>query len=141
MKSITIGLLVLAVLGGQPADARQERQGQTHEDRDGERDQHGDWYGSQSNDRRHDWGNEQRPAEQRAMRHPNWGPDRGQGHVWRRGERIGYNDWNGAERIDYRQRHLRRPPHGYEWRRRDNQYVLVAVATGVIASIILNSGR
>ncbi|MEE7567174.1 RcnB family protein, partial [Xanthomonas sp. Kuri4-3] len=30
----------------------------------------------------------------------------------------------------------KRPPRGHEWRRVDNQYVLIAVATGVIASVI-----
>jgi len=33
--------------------------------------------------------------------------------------------------------HLRAPPHGYEWRLVDGNYVLAAVATGVIASVIV----
>lgn len=73
--------------------------------------------------------------------HNGWANDRGNGHHWRRGERMGYNDWNNAPTVDYRQYRLRQPPHGYEWRRQNNQFVLVAVATGLIASIILNSGR
>ena len=74
-------------------------------------------------------------------RHAGWAADRGGGHHWRRGQRMGYNDWQGARRVDYRQHHLRRPPSGYEWRESNGQYVLAAVATGLIASIILNSGR
>ena len=54
---------------------------------------------------------------------------------------MGYNDWNNAERVDYRRYHLRQPPRGYEWRRQNDQFVLGAITTGVIASIILNSGR
>jgi hypothetical protein len=72
---------------------------------------------------------------------PGWGQDRGGDHHWRRGERMGYNDWQSAQPIDYREHHLRRPPHGYEWRQSNGQYVLAAVATGVIASILLNNGR
>lgn len=70
--------------------------------------------------------------------HGDWGRDYGsQQHHWRRGQRMGYNDWNGAHPIDYRERHLRRPPNGYEWRESNGQYVLAAVATGLIASIII----
>jgi len=76
------------------------------------------------------------------QQHSGWGQDHGSdGHQWNRGERMGYNDWNNAPRVDYRQHHLRRPPNGYEWRESNGQYVLAAVATGLIASIILNSGR
>jgi len=68
------------------------------------------------------------------MRH-----DNGQHRGWHKGERIGRNDWNRYERLDYRREHLRRPPRGYEWRRVDNDYVLAAVATGLIASVIAGS--
>jgi len=73
--------------------------------------------------------------------HPGWGQDYNGGHTWRQGEHMGYNDWNGAQRVDYRARHLRRPPYGYEWRESNGNYILAAVATGVIASIIINGGR
>lgn len=85
--------------------------------------------------------NDQRVGAQGPMRRPGWAQDRGDAYRWQRGERMGYNDWNRAERIDYRRHHLRKPPRGYEWRRSNDQYVLAAVATGVITSIILNSGR
>ena len=76
-------------------------------------------------------------------RHRGWGQDyNGGDHQWKRGERMGYNDWNGAQHVDYRQHHLRRPPHGYEWRQSSNgNYILAAVATGLIASIIMNAGH
>ena len=76
-----------------------------------------------------------------ANQHSGWGHDRGAGYHWQRGERMGYNDWSRARRVDYRQHHLNAPPRGYEWRESNGQYVLAAVATGVIASIILNSGH
>ena len=70
-----------------------------------------------------------------------WGQDYGGAHQWRNGDRIGHNDWNNAQPVDYRAHHLRQPPDGYEWRESNGQYVLAAVATGVIASIILDDGH
>jgi Ni/Co efflux regulator RcnB len=73
--------------------------------------------------------------------HAGWGHEQGAGHQWNNGEHMGYNDWNGAQRVDYRQHHLRQPPEGYEWRESNGQYVLGAIATGVIASAIIEGGR
>jgi Ni/Co efflux regulator RcnB len=73
--------------------------------------------------------------------HPGWGQDYGGSHQWRSGQRMGYNDWSRGQRVDWRARHLRTPPRGYEWREVNGQYVLAAVATGLIASIILNAGH
>ena len=58
---------------------------------------------------------------------------------WRRGHRMNHDDWNRGERIDYRHYHLHAPPRGYEWREVDGNYVMAAVATGVIASVIAAS--
>ena len=55
---------------------------------------------------------------------------------WKKGAKIHDEDWQRGERVDYRQSHLRAPPHGYEWRMIDGNYVLAAVATGVIASVV-----
>jgi len=76
-----------------------------------------------------------------ASDHAKWGKDFGGQHNWKRGEQVGYNDWRGAQPVDYRQHHLRHPPRGYEWRDAGGQYVLAAVATGVIASIVAHDGR
>ena len=58
---------------------------------------------------------------------------------WRKGARIQDQDWRRGEQVDYRQHHLRAPPEGYEWRMVDGNYVLAAVATGVIASVVAAS--
>jgi Ni/Co efflux regulator RcnB len=58
---------------------------------------------------------------------------------WRRGQRIGHADWVRGAPVDYRARHLRQPPRGYEWREIDGRFVLAAVATGVISDVILNT--
>lgn len=68
--------------------------------------------------------------------HPGWGRDQGNQHRWNKGERMGYNDWRGARPVDYRRHRLSRPPRGYEWRQQGNQFILAAVATGLIASIV-----
>lgn len=74
-------------------------------------------------------------------RHDNRG-DRGnhygQNHRWARGERLPstyYSDR--GHYVDYRRYHLRQPPRGYQWVRVDNNnYALVALTSGLIASII-----
>lgn len=56
---------------------------------------------------------------------------------WRQGGHIARNDWGRGRHVDYRAHHLRTPPRGYEWREVDGNFVLAAVATGLIASVIL----
>jgi Ni/Co efflux regulator RcnB len=57
---------------------------------------------------------------------------------WRRGGYVSYRDWDRGYYVDYRRhRHLYAPPRGYEWRRVDNNYVLAAAATGLIAGLII----
>jgi Ni/Co efflux regulator RcnB len=59
---------------------------------------------------------------------------------WKKGYHMRQEDWNRGERIDdWRGYHLRQPPSGYEWREVDGNYVLAAVATGVVASVIAAS--
>jgi Ni/Co efflux regulator RcnB len=61
---------------------------------------------------------------------------------WKKGATMRKEDWQRGERVDYHQHHLKSPPRGYEWRQVDGNYVLAAVATGVIASaIIASEGR
>lgn len=58
---------------------------------------------------------------------------------WRRGERLSSYQRQHYARVDYRASHLRAPPRGYQYVRDDhNEVLLVAIATGVIASIIAN---
>ena len=58
---------------------------------------------------------------------------------WRQGQRLPSNYRTRAYYVDYRQHHLRQPPRGYQWVQADNNYVLVALTTGLIASIIANN--
>jgi Ni/Co efflux regulator RcnB len=58
---------------------------------------------------------------------------------WKKGAHINHDDWNRGEHVDYRHYHLHAPPRGYEWREVDGNYVLAAIATGVIASVVIAS--
>ncbi len=58
---------------------------------------------------------------------------------WHKGAKINNGDWGRGEQVDYRSHHLSAPPRGYEWRQVDGNYVMAAVATGVIASVIVAS--
>jgi len=127
MKALILAVAVSAMLAGAPASAQPD-----HRDRQDAQSDHRDNGEHRGQDDHHDNG-----------RHRGWGQDyNGGDHQWRRGERMGYNDWQAYPRVNYREHHLRRPPHGYEWRRASNgNYILAAVATGLIASIIMDAGR
>jgi Ni/Co efflux regulator RcnB len=58
---------------------------------------------------------------------------------FRAGGRLAQSDWQSGRVIDYRTYHLRAPPPGYEWREVGGRYILAAVATGLIASIIMGT--
>lgn len=55
-------------------------------------------------------------------------------HRWERGNR--FERWRNYREVDYRRYHLRRPPAGHRWVRVDNDYLLIAIGSGLIASII-----
>jgi Ni/Co efflux regulator RcnB len=55
---------------------------------------------------------------------------------WKKGAKMRDEDWKRGEHVEYKEHHLRAPPRGYEWRVVDGNYVLAAVATGVIASVV-----
>ena len=113
MNKLLIGALALSLVAGSAAVAQPRGYNEA-------------WHGGQ---------NDNSP-------HRGWGQDRGANNQWRRGQRMGYNDWNSARPVgDYRAHNRRRPGRGYEWRESNGQYVLGAVATGLIVSTIINSGR
>ncbi len=58
---------------------------------------------------------------------------------WKKGAKMRDEDWRRGAHIDYKERHLQEPPRGYEWREVDGNYVLAAVATGVIATVVAAS--
>ncbi len=64
--------------------------------------------------------------------------DRREYRRWARGQRLDARyRGNGYYVSDYRRYGLRAPPRGYRWHHVNDQYVLAAVATGLIASVII----
>lgn len=64
---------------------------------------------------------------------------RQQRHQMRRGERMA-DHYRGDYAVvgDWRSRRLYAPQRGYHWVQAGNDYALVAIATGIIASVLLN---
>ena len=64
------------------------------------------------------------------------GPD----HDFRRGGRLPY-EYRSRQYVveDWRSHRLSAPPRGYHWVQTGNDYVLVAIATGVILQLLLNN--
>jgi len=63
----------------------------------------------------------------------------GPNHDMRKGGRLPPNYRSNQYVVnDWRGHHLNAPPRGYHWVQTGNDYVLAAVATGLIASILLN---
>jgi Ni/Co efflux regulator RcnB len=124
MKRLLTSVLALSLLAGTAASA--QPYGDRH-DNDGryEQNRHDDRRGNDRYEQgRHDNGN-------------HYGQRK---HQWARGDRLPPNYYsNRGYYVDYRRYHLRQPPRGYQWVRVDNNYALVALTTGLIASIIASS--
>jgi Ni/Co efflux regulator RcnB len=82
---------------------------------------------AEGNDRGHD---EHAQQEERGA-----GPN----HSYHKGDRLSAEDHNKKYEVaDWRSRNMREPPTGYHWVRSGDDFVLAAVATGVIADILLH---
>lgn len=121
----------------------------------------GSWAEGPGNQHGQPW--QQQGGNDRQQAHGQGSGDRGQGNDSHRGNAQAYRSssrdhfaWNGHDfrrghtapqefrsdryRVnDWRERGLHEPPRGEYWSNIDGNYVLIAAATGVITSIILNS--
>lgn len=101
------------------------------QDRDDHRDQ--DRHDAYSQEEHHD--NDRRDNDRRDA-------DRHDEHFvrhddWKKGYHMRHEDWERARHVDdWRAYHLSAPPRGYEWRYEDGYYVLAAIDTGIIASVV-----
>ena len=112
-RSFMLSLGVLALLAGGSGTARADDHDRDH-DRD--RQEHRD---------DHDRGHDERGA----------GPN----HDLRRGAHLPASYRSHQYVVDdWRGHHLRQPPRGYHWVQVGGDYVLAAIATGVIADMLLN---
>lgn len=116
----TAALLASSISFAQDRERQDEYQrGNRHGQRDDRRDEH-------NIDQRDGRWNERRP-EYNAR-----GPE------FQRGRYIPREYRNRSYEVDYRVHHLSPPPQGHRWVQVGADYVLIAIATGVIANIILN---
>ena len=61
-------------------------------------------------------------------------------HDLRRGQRLNQEYRNNRYVVsDWRERRLSAPPRGHHWVRTGNDYVLAAIATGIIAQVLLSN--
>lgn len=144
-SAAALTLIAGTIALGAPASAQSRYDRHDRHDRYEQRYDRGDRY--DRDDRRNynrgyrsGWREGNRHERYDDRRHYNRGYHRGwrDRSDWRRGGYVSYNDWNRGYYVDYRRhRHLYAPPRGYEWRRVDNNYVLAAVATGLIAGLII----
>ncbi|MDM0021597.1 RcnB family protein [Variovorax saccharolyticus] len=112
---------------------------------DGRADQRGDYRGDYRSDYRGDHRSDHR-ADYRPGYRPDYRPGRQfdhRGHPnphaeWRRGGRVPA-EYRGHQYVvnDWRGHHLQQPQRGYQWVGVGGDFVLAAVATGLIAQIIV----
>ena len=130
MKHFMIAVVAFSLVAGTAASAREGR-------RDSPRDRYEQSY-NRGDRQRYERPRANRPNNNGSQRRDGYrGADRSKGwenRRWTRGQRL-----PGAYRgygVDYRRHHLRRPPRGYQWVQIGNDYVLTAVATGLILDVI-----
>lgn len=132
MKRLIITTLAATLLAGTALSGTAMAQGQRYDDRDGRYEQRHDDRRGDRHDSRYDRRDDRR--DHRADRRD----DRRDHRRWERGQRLDARyRGNGYYVSDYRSRGLRAPPRGYRWQRVDDNYILAAVATGLIASVII----
>lgn len=129
MKRIIISALALSLLAGTAATAAPQRHDDHRDNGRYEQNRH-DSRAERRDDRRDD------RRDYRADRRD----DRRDYRRWAKGQRLDARyRGNGYYVSDYNRYGLRQPPRGYRWQRVNDQYVLAAVATGLIASVILSN--
>jgi Ni/Co efflux regulator RcnB len=133
MKRLIITTLAATLLAGSALSGTAMAAGQRYDDNRYEQ-RH-----DARDDRRDERRDDRRDArdDRRDYRHDRR-DDRRDHRRWERGQRLDarYRD-NRYYVSDYRRHGLRAPPRGYRWQRVDDRFLLTAVATGLIASVII----
>ena len=126
LRTLLVGAVSLTVLAGgvasaQPYGEHHRRESSDRYDR--HRGDH-DRRGGHDNDRRGSYGD----------RHDRMA---GNHRRWARGNRLPAAYYGRDRYVDYRRYNLRAPPRGHRWVKIDNnQYVLVAITSGLIAQVL-----
>jgi Ni/Co efflux regulator RcnB len=143
-KLIASAVIALTLAASGSAMAQRGDRGNDHNDRNDHGQQHND--GPRGNDNRNDGprgfehrnnDNNRRMYDARNFRrddHRGGGPR----HDLRRGQRL-HQEYRDNRYVvnDWRERRLSAPPRGQHWVQAGNDYVLAAIATGVITQILL----
>lgn len=133
MKIVRIVLIAALLVGisnvalASPDRDHHDRQRSSHYERG-----HSQHWRESRRDRGHHRGHDRRPVVVHHVYAPRYAAPR---HHWRRGYR-----YSGPTYVvrDYGYYRLRQPPRGYHWVRADNNdYLLVAIATGIIMDIAM----
>jgi len=142
MKNTLIASALIALSVAASGNAFAQRG--DHDNERGYQQQHGERHDNGRNDRNDRHADAGGHDDQRHYDARNYRRDdkRGGGprHDLRRGGRLNqeYRD-NRYVVNDWRQRHLSAPPRGHHWVRAGNDYVLAAIATGLIAQVLLSN--
>lgn len=138
--SVVLGAMLMVASGATLAKDHDHGRGHGNDNSQGQYDGgHGRHDDGHRHDRR-DWHDDRGHGRGHAYGHyKNW-HDRGRHEGWY--HRGGYLPVEYRTRYvvhDWRHDHLREPPRGYHWVRSDNgDFLLVAIATGVIVDLLLN---
>jgi len=90
-------------------------------------------YQGRQSDRRQDWG---RANSNQQYEYRGAGPR----HEYQRGDRLPIENRHRHYVVDnWRDHNLSAPPRGYHWVQTGGDYVLVAIATGIILQLMLNN--
>ncbi|GJI87129.1 hypothetical protein RugamoR1_02920 [Rugamonas sp. R1(2021)] len=138
-KNMIIAAILAASVAGIGSASAQDRHDNGRRDAPGQMkkdDRH-----DNRNDNRYDRSDERR-NDRADYHYDDRGPNRGAGprHDLRKGGRLP-NEYRGHQYVvdDWRGHHLNAPPRGYHWVQTGGDYVLVAIATGIIANLLLNN--
>jgi Ni/Co efflux regulator RcnB len=125
-KAVISSILALAIAASSGLAFGQDNRDRNHNDQA----QRGG-----QNERRDEGG---RPSDRRGERRDERGA--GPNHAFYRGQRLP-PEYRKRQYVvnDWRDQHLNAPPRGYHWVRTGNDYVLAAIATGVILQLLLNN--
>lgn len=134
MKKLTLIVAMAAMLAPTGALRAQHRPDRDRHDERG-RDRHDDRGDRYRHDDRHD-------RRDRGDHYDRRYAERHQWRSWKRGDRFDRRYARDYQILDHRRyRALRQPPRGYHYVRSGNDAVLVAIATGVVAAVIVNAIR
>ena len=150
-KSVISGLMAVCMMASAPAFAQRYDYGNKHNDQAQRGNDHNRYQDHGQTERR-DW-NDRSDRQDRNDRSDRYGRGNygqsysaydgsrrdGYRYEMRRGGQLP-SEYRGSRYVvnDWRGRHLSAPPRGYQWVQANNDYVLAAIATGLIAQVLLN---